>query len=194
MGEREVADKKGEFVSGGLLFNPIAVWAFHCFFSFTIAQVLVAITLDWLFLSGVAPWVTILETLSMCGAKEGEISVFLVACRVFFPNYLILGFFIPFLLLSFIFLCIAWSWTGQKPWPLTQGQRWGQIFTMSILPAILLLWTIKKIPEHFLFTAPIHGFHPFLPITVATCTLFVPLIIWSWIDKSPKFQRRLKHV
>lgn len=70
MGGGGVKDNTEVPVSGGLLFNPIVVWALHCFLTFTLTQHFVGGVIDWVFLTGISHIERIISTIEVCGDPE----------------------------------------------------------------------------------------------------------------------------
>ena len=188
MGEvikNEIRPNRLGHVANRFLTNPIVIWALTGFFTYTIGQVLVATPLSSLLL-GRAGIVEFLTETGICGDYSGHADWGIIACMLFLPPYIFLAYYFPLLIISITVWAVISIRARNLIWMLSRQQRWALILAMCGFTFFLFIHNISKFSEYALFTGPIHGFHPFLPLLVSFCNFIVPLIVWVVIDQATK--------
>jgi heme/copper-type cytochrome/quinol oxidase subunit 1 len=119
----------------------------------------------------------------LCGLFHGWRDLEVILCRLYYPKEAVLLFLIPFSLLALVTWVIQSLAARRFLYALSRRQRWYIILSMYLVATASLIMGLAMLPRLILFTGPIHGFHPLLPLLVNTCGFITPLIFWYMIGK-----------
>lgn len=165
-----------------LLFNPLVIWALTCFFSYTVGSVFVANFVDWAILGDDGVWEKIFRPNGLCGAHIGVETWYIPVCRILFPFGAILFDFGPFLFITLI-LWVYFSLRNRIFLrKFSRQQRFALISAYSLLGILHILITTRMFAQYALFTGPLHGFHPMVPIVDSFFSFATPIVCWLLID------------
>jgi hypothetical protein len=119
----------------------------------------------------------------LCGPFHGWSDLEVILCRLFYPKEAVILYLIPFSLLALVTWVIQSLNARRVLYALSRRQRWYMILSMYLVATSLIIMAIVLLPRFILFTGPIHGFHPLLPLLNTTCGFITPLIIWYLVGK-----------
>lgn len=170
-------------IGENIFFHPLIIWLLTCFFTYTIGAVLIASLFDGVFLGGPGVVERLFQQEGLCRGSSNSVGWSTVVCRIFAPPSVVVVYYIPLLVLSLL-LWLVFSINAQRiVWYVSRPQRWELILTMCAFLLLLLLLNLQRLDEYALFSGPIHGFHPLLPVLVSFCNFITPLAVWFIIDR-----------
>ncbi len=122
-------------------------------------------------------------TEGLCGDFNSFRDISIVFCRLFYNIGHVYLTYLPFLVV-FVFVWILQCIHSRRLiFKATQRQRFYLVLVMSIVSLGHVGLGIAMLPEYMLFTGPLNGFHPLMPLILSFSQFFAPLIFWFLVSK-----------
>ena len=119
----------------------------------------------------------------LCGDFNDFRDISIVLCRLFYSSGHVYLTYIPFLVAFLSVWALQCIHSRRLIFKATQRQRFHLVLAMSIVSFGHVGLGVVLLPKFIMFTGPLNGFHPMMPLVLSFSQLFTPLIFWFFISK-----------
>ncbi len=162
----------------------VAIYLVTCLMAVTIGSTLLGSFLSVSLLNlDISSFRFFWSTKGLCGDFNSFRDISIIFCRLFYSREEVYLTYLPFLFV-FVFVWILQCIHSRRLiFKATQRQRLYLVLAMYIVSLGHVGLGIALLPEYILFTGPLNGFHPVMPLILSLSQLFTPLIFWFLVSK-----------